>query len=355
MRDASVGITEEEVQPAGEEVAKSGVEVSAGSPKGEDTTKSDVEDQAGSPKGEAQSSEMKGPRMSTRRKNKSATCTEESIEDIESFVDDIAKTIGIRNSEKGHLKNKEKNIAKGEESKKKRGRPATASQVASGSHEIPSKRSPEQKRRKIPTRAIEKTKHGVNAEKCAFCKEEYLSESNSEGENPEQKWVPICKECNVSLKDRLVMKGVREIIARGRAKADDVDYICGVCDETIKSKIHVSIRCIQFSNWIHKTFTNFSSSKDAKKHEHVFKCKKCIEGDESPSHNMNNKVEPNKNNDSLDEANDSGLCEEPVSQPNNFNNISKVDLKSLEDGQWVTDNILTLALNIIREKSMVTM
>ena len=55
-----------------------------------------------------------------------------------------------------------------------------------------------------------------------------MSESNSEGENLEQKWVPICNEYNVSLKDRLVMKGVREIIARGRAKADDVDYICGV-------------------------------------------------------------------------------------------------------------------------------
>ena len=54
---------------------------------------------------------------------------------------------------------------------------------------------------------------------------------------------------------------------------------------------------------------------------------------------MKNKVETNeKNNDSLDEANDSGLCEESVSHPNNFNNISKVDLKSLEDGQWVMDN-----------------
>ena len=99
---------------------------------------------------------------------------------MESFVDDIAKTIGIRNSEKGHLKNKEKNIAKGEESKKKRGRPTTASQVVNGSPENPSERSPKQKKqRKIPTRAVEKTKHGVNAEKCAFCKEEYLSESNS--------------------------------------------------------------------------------------------------------------------------------------------------------------------------------
>ena len=106
MRDASVGITEEEVQPAGEEVAKSGAEVPAGSPKGEVTTKSDVEGQAGSPKGEPQSSEMKGPRMSARinkdeeiekkrgrgvtvRRNRSATCTEESIEDMKSFVDDI--------------------------------------------------------------------------------------------------------------------------------------------------------------------------------------------------------------------------------------------------------------------------
>ena len=66
MRDASVGITEEEVQPAGEEVAKSGAEVPAGSPKGEDTTKSDVEGQAGYLKGDPQSSGMEGSGISAK-------------------------------------------------------------------------------------------------------------------------------------------------------------------------------------------------------------------------------------------------------------------------------------------------
>ena len=38
-----------------------------------------------------------------------------------------------------------------------------------------------------------------------------------------------------------------------------------------------------------------------------------------------------------------------VAHPNFISNISETDLKSLEDGQWVTDNVLTLVFNNMQQ------
>ena len=41
--------------------------------------------------------------------------------------------------------------------------------------------------------------------------------------------------------------------------------------------------------------------------------------------------------------------DDTIADPKFINNISEADLKSLEDGQWVTDNVLTLALNMMQQ------
>ena len=80
-------------------------------------------------------------------------------------------------------------------------------------------------RKRITTKEGEKANHDgsyndlykkVNAENCIFCFDEHMREITYEGEEREQKWIPICKECHESIKDKTVVNEMRAIIARSR-------------------------------------------------------------------------------------------------------------------------------------------
>ena len=102
--------------------------------------------------------------------------------------------------------------------------------------------------------------------------------------------------------------------------------------------------CTHCCNWIHIPCTEFSNTKEAEKHERIFKCKKCVKGGES-SKNKENKDVPN----GMGEKGYSGVWEDAIADPKFIGNITDTDLKSLEDGQWVTDNVLTLALIMMQQ------
>ena len=150
---------------------------------------------------------------------------------------------------------------------------------------------------------------------------------------------------------------MREAIERGSPKINGgsgkVVYPCGICQGNIK-KSHGSVICTKCSMWIHLDCTKFTSHEEATKHKDVFKCENCEKGDEAPK---------------VDEVLDAKVAEEEavdVVEKNvvEFTNtvllsgadaqsfsgdITNADVRSLENGCWVTDNVLSLILKNIQK------
>ena len=100
-------------------------------------------------------------------------------------------------------------------------------------------------------------------------------------------------------------------------------------------KSHGSVKCTRCSLWIHLSCTKFTSSNEAGKYKHVFKCKNCEEKCETPKTTNKNKDLNVKN---VEEITDRVLLS-GIGTHNFYGNISKTDLESLDDGKWDTDVI----------------
>ena len=89
--------------------------------------------------------------------------------------------------------------------------------------------------------------------------------------------------------------------------------------------------------WIHLSCTNFKSSTEAEEHKHVFRCRKCEDKNETPK--ATNKYEDLKIKNVEDLKDEVLLL--GTGTHNFYGNISKTDIKSLDDGKWVTDNVIS--------------
>ena len=76
----------------------------------------------------------------------------------------------------------------------------------------------------------------------------------------------------------------------------------------------------------------------------VFKCKNCENKGETPKITKKYKDLGVKNVEELTE----GVLLSGIGTHNFIGNISKTDLKSLDDGKWVTDNVISLVLKNIQ-------
>ena len=83
--------------------------------------------------------------------------------------------------------------------------------------------------------------------------------------------------------------------------------------------------------------------KEAKKHKYNFKCRNCENEDEAPKIVIKNKDLNGKNVELTDE-----ILLLNIGTHNFIGNISATDLESLDDGKWVTDNIISLVFKNIQ-------
>ena len=188
------------------------------------------------------------------------------------------------------------------EGKRKRGRPSEKDKEGLPvSKKV--KQSPRKKKNlKIMVNKNKGKSNGYNkffkkavTEKCIFCQEEHLRETFWEGvgqDKSEIMQIPICMRCHACLKDAAVMNEIREAIEKGVSKMKGEDeklgFSCGACQKTIK-KSHGSVKCTRCSLWIHLSCTKFTSSNEAGKYKHVFKCKNCEEKCKTPKTTNKNK------------------------------------------------------------------
>ena len=265
------------------------------------------------------------------------------------------------NEKKENEENKSKEESgeiKCKEGKRKRGRPSEKDKEGLPvSKKV--KQSPRKKKNlKIMVNENKGKSNGYNkffkravTEKCIFCQEEHLRETFWEGvgrDKSEIRQIPICMRCHACLKDAAIMNEIREAIEKGVSKLKGEDeklgFSCGACQKTIK-KSHGSVKCTRCSLWIHLSCTKFTSSNEAGKYKHVFKCKNCEEKCETPKTTNKNKDLNVKN---VEEITDRVLLS-GIGTHNFYRNISKTDLESLDDGKWVTDNIITLIFKNIQQ------
>ena len=141
------------------------------------------------------------------------------------------------------------------------------------------------------------------------------------------------------------MKEIREIIfKKSSSKLDEankkVEYFCGRCQKKI-NKNGDTILCTACDKWIHKRCVSIPWPK-AVKNKQFFKCKNCEGGDKVP------KVASNPNVTDVEKLTKMVLLLED--DVRSFGgDISNTDLKSLENGGWVTDNIISLVFGNIQQ------
>ena len=140
------------------------------------------------------------------------------------------------------------------------------------------------------------------------------------------------------------MKEIREIIKKSSFKLDEankkVEYFCGMCQQKININFR-TIVCTACNKWIHKRCVSIPWEK-AVKNKHVFKCKNCEGKDEAP------KVANNPNMMDVEKLTSTVLLS--GADARSFGgDISNTDLKSLENGGWVTDGIISLIFGNIQQ------
>ena len=119
-----------------------------------------------------------------------------------------------------------------------------------------------------------------------------------------------------------------------------VEYFCGRCQKKI-NKNGDTILCTACDKWIHKRCVSIPWPK-AVKNKQFFKCKNCEGGDKVP------KVASNPNVTDVEKLTKMVLLFED--DVRSFGgDISNTDLKSLENGGWVTDNIISLVFGNIQQ------
>lgn len=170
--------------------------------------------------------------------------------------------------------------------------------------------------------------------KCKFCgKNEHICEIEIKNvENKEHAW--ICKDCNEIINDEGVMEEIMEIIKRER-ECKGIDkigetktYCCGLCSDVINGK-QISIGCNECKAWIHLKCSIFNNYKEAKKNEDEYVCTKC----------------KNRNDPSKKEIPNTDL-----SKHGEQTTIEESDLETLNEGNWLNDNIIKSVNNIMQRK-----
>ena len=117
---------------------------------------------------------------------------------------------------------------------------------------------------------------------------------------------------------------------------EKVGFSCGACQRSI-NKSHGSVKCTRCSIWIHLSCTKFTSSNEAEKHKHTFKCKNCEDKSEtSKATNKYKDLDVKKVEELMDRVLLLG-----IGTHNFYGNISKTDFESQNDGKWVTDNVIS--------------
>ena len=101
-----------------------------------------------------------------------------------------------------------------------------------------------------------------------------------------------------------------------------------------------TIVCTTCSKWIHKRCVSIPREKAVKKH--VFKCKNCEGIDEAP------KVANDPNMKDVEKLTSAVLLSGTGARGFG-DDISNTDLKSLENGGWVTDGIISLIFGNIQQ------
>ena len=184
---------------------------------------------------------------------------------------------------------------------------------------------------------------------CIFCREEYIRETPDEAagqDKPDR--IKICRSCRACLEDEVVINEIREIIKkRSIVESDEankkVEYFCGMCRNKINMNFP-TIVCIKCDKWVHKRCVSIPWEK-AVKNKHGFKCKNCERVDKTPEEEYVPNV-PNVMG--VEELTNKILLSGECANGEN-SNLSNIDLKSLENGGWVTDSIIAHVFGKIQQ------
>ena len=184
------------------------------------------------------------------------------------------------------------------------------------------------------------------SEICIICREEYIQETPVEtaGQDKPDK-IKICRSCRICLADEVVINEIRDIIKKRKiAESDEankkIEYFCGICQNKIKMNCP-TILCIKCNKWVHKRCVSIPWEK-AVKNKHDFKCKNCEGGDKTPEEeNVPNVM-------SVEELTNKILLSDVCANGEN-SNLHNIDLKSLENGGWVTDSIIAHVFGKIQQ------
>merc|ERR1711888_176562 len=191
---------------------------------------------------------------------------------------------------------------------------------------------------------------------CIFCQEEYLRETPCEAagqDKPNRSKVSICRSCRACLEDEVVMKEIRDIIKkRSIVESDEankkVEYFCGMCRNRINMNFP-TIVCTTCGKWVHQRCVSNPWEK-AVKNKHDFKCKNCERVDKTPEEEYVPNVPSVPNVMGVEELTNKILLSGECASANGENsNLSSIDLKSLENGGWVTDSIIAHVFGKIQQ------
>ena len=233
----------------------------------------------------------------------------------------------------------------------RRGRPAGKDK---NKEDLPESKKAPKKRVNLKIMSINKNSKKPNFTKvyirhenkiCIFCKEEYHRETTYEEadqDKPDGLKGPFCRSCHAHLEDEVVMNEIREIIKkRNIAESDEankkIEYFCGMCQNKINTNCP-TILCTKCDKWVHKRCVSIPWEK-AVKNKQNFKCKNCEGVDKTPEReNVPNVMDVEKLTSTI-------LLSREGASANG--DISNIDLKSLENGGWVTDSIIAHVLGKI--------